>query len=323
MIDEPPLKRKPNIIEPQPPNPEPTVIEPQPPKPEPFVGRLPSQLKPGRASKLPVAVKWGAGLVAVFIALVIYQKSCTPPSSPKPPDLFAENLNGVKLEMLRVPGGPFLMGSPDSEEGRNEDEGPQHRVAVPDFYIGKYEVNQAQWKAVMGANNNPSSFNGDDRPVERVTWNDAKTFCEKLRSMTNKAYRLPSEAEWEYACRGRTTGAYAGNLDAMAWYSDNSDSKTHPVGQKLANAFGLYDMHGNVWEWCEDFYHYSYGGKHGNPPTDGSAWLDGGDSSYRVIRGGAWGNESGIIRSASRKGEAPNERYYKYGIRVAISGGTH
>src|SRR5262245_3490295 len=322
MIDESPLKVEPNIIEPQPPKPEPTVISLQPHKPEPIVSESTSQPKSDRQGQLPKLVKWGAGLVAVFIALVIYQKSCTPPSPPKTPDLFTENLNGVKLEMLRVPGGTFLMGSPKSEEGRNEDEGPQRQVNVPDFYIGKYEITQSQWTAVMGANNNPSSCKGDDRPVEQVTWNDAKAFCEKLSGMTNKTYRLPSEAEWEYACRGRTTGAYAGNLDAMAWYSDNSDSKTHPVGQKLANAFGLYDLHGNVWEWCEDVYHDSYGGQHGNPPADGSAWLEGEDSSYRVIRCGAWGNESGVNRSASRKAEERNERFHKYGIRVAISGGT-
>jgi formylglycine-generating enzyme required for sulfatase activity len=232
---------------------------------------------------------------------------------------FAENLNGVKLEMLRVPGGSFLMGSPDSEEGHNEDEGPQHQVTVPDFYIGKYEVTQTQWKAVMGANNNPSSFKGDDLPVEQVSWNDAKAFCEKLSRMTNRPYRLPSEAEWEYACRARTTGAYAGNLDAMAWYVDNADYKTHPVGQKQANAFGLYDMHGNVWEWCEDIYHESYGGKHGNPPADGSAWLVGGVPNFRSLRGGAWGNGSRIVRSATRSGSPVGERYFKFGFRVAVS----
>src|SRR5262245_9231209 len=245
-----------------------------------------------------------------------------PLSPPKPPDLCSENVNGVKLNMMRVPGGPSPTRSPKSEVGRNKDEGPQRQVTVPDFYIGKYEVTQAQWKAVMGANNNPSDFKGDDLPVEQVTWNDAKAFCEMLSGITNKTYRLPSEAEWEYACRARTIGAYAGNLDAMAWYADNADYKTHPVGDKLANAFGLYDMHGNVWEWCEDVYHDSYGGQRGNPPADGSAWLDGGDSSYRVIRGGAWGNESGFNRSASRKREERNERFHKYGIRVAISGRT-
>jgi formylglycine-generating enzyme required for sulfatase activity len=192
-------------------------------------------------------------------------------------------------------------------------------VTVQDFYIGKYEVTQAQWKAVMGADNNPSSFKGDDLPVERVTWNDAKAFCEKLNRMTSRTYRLPSEAEWEYACRARTTGAYAGNLDAMAWYADNADYKTHPVGQKQANAFGLYDMHGNVWEWCEDIYHTSYDGKHGNPPADGSAWLSGGVSNFRALRGGAWGNESRIVRSATRSGSPIGEQYFKFGFRVAAS----
>ena len=146
--------------------------------------------------------------------------------------------------MVYVTGGTFLMGSPDNEPDRDSDERPQHRVTVPGFSMGKYEITQAQWKAVMGTN--PSYFKGDNLPVENVSWNDAKEFCSKLSQMTGKQYRLPTEAEWEYACRAGTTGPYAGNLDAMAWYSNNAGFKTHPVGQKRPNAFGLYDMHGNV-----------------------------------------------------------------------------
>jgi formylglycine-generating enzyme required for sulfatase activity len=229
---------------------------------------------------------------------------------------FTDDLNGVPLEMIFVSGGTFKMGSPKGK-GRDE-ERPQRDVAVPDFYIGKYQITQAQWEAVMGAN--PSYFKGDPAlPVENISGNDAKKFCEKLSKMTGKAYRLPSEAEWEYACRTGTTGDYAGDLDAMAWYDKNSDGKTHPVGQKRANTFGLYDMHGNVWERCEDYWKDNYNGA----PTDGSSWsiemassshrrlkMEGGygdvDDDFslirydRVIRGGSCNLNEDRCRSASR-----------------------
>jgi len=214
--------------------------------------------------------------------------------------------------MVRVYGGEFLMGSPSNEEGRSVDEGPQRHVTVPGFYIGKYEVTQAQWKAVMGSGNNPSSFKGDDLPVENVSWNDAKDFCQKLTAMTGKTYRLPSEAEWEYACRAKTTGAYAGNLDAIAWYSNNSGNRAHPVGQKQANAFGLFDMHGNVREWCEDHWHNNYNGA----PTDGSAWVDiSRSASDRVLRGGGW--DYSDCRSALRNSFSPGNRDYNLGFRLS------
>ena len=189
---------------------------------------------------------------------------------------FTENLNGVPLEMIRVPAGTFTMGG-----NGGDDEKPSHPVNVPSFYIGKYEVTQKQWQIVMG--NNPSHFKGDDLPVESVSWNDAKEFCKKLTEMTGQTYRLPSEAEWEYACRAGTMGDYAGKLDEMAWYRKNSVIKTHPVGQKKLNAFGLYDMHGNVWEWCEDVWHDNYN----NAPKDGSAWTDSAKQGDRVLRGGS------------------------------------
>jgi len=225
---------------------------------------------------------------------------------------FTDDLNGVPLEMIFVPGGSFKMGSPEGVGDDNER--PQRDVTVPGFFIGKYQVTQAQWEAVMGKN--PSSFKGDPAlPVEIVLWNDAKEFCEKLAKMTSKAYRLPSEAEWEYACRAGTTGDYAGDLDAMAWYSDNSGDKTHPVGQKQVNAFGLYDMHGNVWEWCEDVWHDSYKGA----PTDGSAWLSGGDSTNRVLRGGSYVNLACDCRSAYRSTYVARLIVDRVGLRVCVS----
>jgi len=208
------------------------------------------------------------------------------------PKTFTEDLgNGVKLEMVEVPGGTFQMGSPEAEKGRHSWEGPQHQVTVSAFAIGKYEVTQKQWQAVMG--NNPSNFKGDDLPVEEVSWNEAKEFCQKLSRQTSKNYRLPTEAEWEYACRAGTTGAYAGTLDEMGWYKDNSGGKKHAVGQKKPNAFGLYDMHGNVWEWCSDWYG-SYASMAVTDPVGASS------GSYRVIRGGGWIFDAVNCRSAER-----------------------
>ena len=164
---------------------------------------------------------------------------------------FEEDLgNGITLEMVKIPGGKFTMGSPEDEEGRDEDEGPQRDVNVPAFFMGKFEVTQEQYEEVMG--NNPSHFKGDKRPVERVSWNDADEFCKKLSQKTGRTYRLPSEAEWEYACRaGTTTRFHFGeNITPDLANYDNKIRETTPVGKFRSNAFGLYDMHGNVWEWC-------------------------------------------------------------------------
>lgn len=224
---------------------------------------------------------------------------------------YSENLSGVVSEMVYVPSGTFMMGSP-SGVGDN-DEHPQHQVNVQGFYMGKYEVTQAQYRAVMGTN--PSHFTGcDECPVEEVSWNDAQEFIRRLNSMQSRyTYRLPSEAEWEYACRAGTTGDYAGNLDSMAWYSSNSGGRTHPVGQKQANGFGLYDMHGNVWEWCEDWYHDSYNGA----PSDGSAWISGGEQYHRVLRGGSWVWDADLLRSANRVRKAPDVPGFDVGFRLA------
>ena len=205
--------------------------------------------------------------------------------------------------MVLVPGGSFLMGSPENEPGHSGKEGPRHSVTMRDFYIGKYEVTQAQWRAVMGGN--PSHFKGDDLPVENVSWDDAKDFCRRLSEMTGARYRLPTEAEWEYACRAKNDGASAGALDEMAWYGNILDVTTHPVGRKQPNAFGVYDMHGNVWEWCEDDWHKNYA----NAPSDGSAWVDKPSRGpYRVVRGGDWNDSAVTCRSSNRSADLPGRR---------------
>jgi formylglycine-generating enzyme required for sulfatase activity len=227
----------------------------------------------------------------------------------------AVNLNGgVSLEMVEIPKGSFCMGSNDGEAN----EKPVHQVTINySFYVGKYEVTQAQWQAAMGSN--PSSFKGGlaepfiKLPVEQVSWEDAQNFINKLNDGNDGfTYRLPTEAEWEYACRAGTTGDHAGNLSAMAWYAENSENRTHTVGQKQPNAWGLFDMHGNVWEWCQDRYHDSYNGA----PTDGSAWLSGGEQKYRVLRGGSWLVDASGLRSAIRTLDTPDARNDFVGFRV-------
>jgi formylglycine-generating enzyme required for sulfatase activity len=223
-------------------------------------------------------------------------------------EVMIENLgNGVTLEMVKIPGGRFLMGSPETEAKRDDNEGLQHYVDVPEFWMGKYVVTQQQWQAIMG--NEPSYFKGKNHPVERVSWNNATEFCQKLSKKTGRDYRLPSEAEWEYACRaGTTTPFYFGetitgelaNYRASETYADEPKGKyreqTTPVGQFPPNAFGLYDMHGNVYEWCQDVWDSSYDVS----PVDGSAWVNGGNSRRRVIRGGSWYSYPWWCRSANR-----------------------
>ncbi|NEN92545.1 MAG: SUMF1/EgtB/PvdO family nonheme iron enzyme [Okeania sp. SIO3H1] len=222
-------------------------------------------------------------------------------------EIMTENFNGVSLEMVKIPAGRFLMGSPETEAGRTDSEGPQHYVDVPEFFMGKYPVTQAQWQAVMG--NHPSHFKGENRPVETVSWNDATEFCQKLSQITGKKYTLPSESQWEYACRaGTTTPFYFGetitselvNYNGNFPYADAPKGiyrkETTDVGIFPPNSFGLYDMHGNVWEWCQDVWHDNYEGA----PTDGSAWEIGGASNRRLLRGGSWNNDSRDCRCARR-----------------------
>jgi formylglycine-generating enzyme required for sulfatase activity len=224
---------------------------------------------------------------------------------------YIQNLGGgVKLQMVNIPAGTFLMGAPELEEGSSDYQRPQHRVHVPAFYIGKCPVTQAQYEAVMGAR--PSYFQGGDRPVETVSWHDAIEFCQKLSQLTDRHYRLPSEAEWEYACRAGTTTAfyYGETLDnAVANYRSE---ETNVVGIYPANAYGLYDMHGNILEWCADRYH----GNYIDAPTDGSVWAHQGNSAY-VLRGGSWYSKPSYCRSSARMYYQPDYRCAYFGFRVA------
>ena len=217
------------------------------------------------------------------------------------------------------------MGSTDNENGWAQYTTPVHQVTLQAFDIGAYEVTQAQYQAVMGTN--PSDFqeangypNTENNPVEMVSWYDARAFCTALSAMTGRTFTLPSESQWEYACRAGTTTLYSyGDSDAMlgdyAWWYNNSGPQTHPVGTKLPNPWGLYDMMGNVWEWCLDSWHDNYDGA----PTDGSAW-EPETGAYRIIRGGAW-NYVGPwhFRSACRVTENnPDRRNDTIGFRIVV-----
>ena len=228
--------------------------------------------------------------------------------------------------MIRIPGGNFIMGAPKTEEGSRDSERPRHQVTVSTFFMGKYPVTQAQWRAVASLPEvnrelqaKPSFFEGENRPVECVSWLDAVEFCQRLSVHTNKNYRLPSEAEWEYACRaGTTTSFHFGEIitSDLANYGDacaNRYSETTDVGYfGVANAFGLYDMHGNVCEWCADHWHTNYQGA----PTDGSAWIDSydNDNRSRVLRGGSW--YKGSCHSAYRVKFSSDGREYNDGFRL-------
>ncbi|MFB2879587.1 formylglycine-generating enzyme family protein [Floridanema aerugineum] len=258
-------------------------------------------------------------------------------------EYFVEKLGaGVELDMVLIPGGSFMMGSPEYELGRSDNESPQHLVTIKPFFMGKYPITQAQWKAVavlppikQELNLDPSHFKGANRPVERISWLDAVEFCDRLTEKTKRKYRLPSEAEWEYACRAETTtpfhfgetisrdfANYNGNYTYGAGSKGVTRGETTPCGSfGVANAFGLYDMHGNVWEWCADRWHDNYEGA----PNDGSAWIDQPNQNqnesqiYRLLRGGSWYVNPEVCRSAVRINLVPGYNDFNIGFRVVCA----
>lgn len=267
--------------------------------------------------------------------------AASPQSSPTryspifPPSNYQERLpGGAMLDMIAIPAGSFFMGTSTEDieqvlrletwfkrwqvEKWLRPEMPQHRVSVPAFSISKTPITQEQWQAVMQTN--PSHFSAPLRPVENVSWWDAVEFCDRMTQLTGKPYRLPTEAEWEYACRAGTQTLYSfGNskqpLRNYAWYTWNSRHQTQPVGQKQPNAWGLHDMHGNVWEWCEDNWHESYNGA----PIDGDAWIEQGHPTKHVVRGGSWYSLADDCRCVYRFCYDASFRYPSIGFRVVAS----
>jgi formylglycine-generating enzyme required for sulfatase activity len=243
---------------------------------------------------------------------------------------FIEDLGGgflgdeIRLEMVAIPGGRFLMGSPITELGRNQSESPCHEVSVQPFYLGKYAVTQEQYQLVMG--NHSSRFKGKKLPMERVSWEQSVQFCQKLSQKTGRVYRLPSEAEWEYACRARTTTPFffgdtvspeIVNYHGKYPYGDTPKGlyRQQTIALGFPNTFELYDMHGNIWEWCSDRWHANYD----QAPTDGSSW-EAGTNNSRVLRGGSWQDKARHCRSARRHWSRPDICCDFYGFRVACSG---
>ena len=262
-------------------------------------------------------------------------------------EYFTEYLgDGVALEMVSIPGGKFQMGTPQDEKASQENERPQHIVDVEPFFMGRYPITQAQWKIVANLPqierslefDEPSYFKGDNLPVERVSWYDAQEFCQRLSIKTGRRYRLPSEAEWEYACRAKKStpfhfgktittdlanycgqdkeingrlwkGTYGGELPGV------DRQQTTEVGSFPPNAFGLCDMHGLVWEWCADYEHENYL----NAPSDGSVWLSDDNEEYRILRGGSWDSFPHLCRCGSRFSENPDVKDKEFGFRVVCS----
>ena len=251
---------------------------------------------------------------------------------------YAEDLgNDTLLKMVEIPGGTFMMGSPEDEAERQNSEGPQHEVMLGEFFMGMYPVTQAQWRVVAALpqvnqklDPDPSRFKGENRPVENVSWHDAVEFCARLSVQTGRGYGLPTEAEWEYACRAGTSTPFhygemittdLANYDGEHTYNDGPKGarrgETTNVGSFPANAWGLYDLHGNVWEWCLDHWHKSYADKPDGLKAGGDApWLSEDEEADRSLRGGSWYNYPWACRSAVRFYHPPVERLHFYGFRV-------
>jgi len=237
-----------------------------------------------------------------------------------PPKEIAVDLGkGVKLEMVLIPAGEFLMGSPDSDKDASAEEKPQHRVRITKpFYLGKHPVTQEQWEAIMASN--PSNFKGPKNPLEEVSWDDCQQFLDKLNAKVgtrNKRFLLPTEAQWEYACRAGSSTKYCfgddeSELGEYGWYMANASDRPQPVGQKKPNAFGIYDMHGNLGEWCQDWYSAGY---YANSTTDDPSGPTTGTTC--VNRGGGWDRPERYCRSAFRSYYVPEFRLDFVGFRVA------
>lgn len=235
----------------------------------------------------------------------------------------------IKLEMMGIPAGVFLMGSSESETEKRENETPQHEVNLQSFYLGKFPVTQAQWLAVAkDLPNTSADFRGDDLPVVNVWLEKAIDFCAELSALTGENFHLPSEAQWEYACRagtitpfsfGETITTDLANFDGEQPFGQTPKGEFRkrltPAKNFTSNDFGLYDMHGNVWEWCADIWHENYVGA----PNDGSAWLEGGDRGYCVQRGGSWLDRASNCRSAFRVGDIAHNNDHIVGLRVCLT----
>ncbi len=252
----------------------------------------------------------------VLLCILLASRSMTSVYGKQPKEI----TNSIGMKLVLIPAGTFTMGSPAEEVGRIYDE-TQHEVTISmSYYFGAYEVTQDQYEKVMG--DNPSKFKGAKNPVETVSWDDAVTFCKKLSELpeeteAGREYRLPMEAEWEYACRAGSKIRYRFGdspilREETAWFGENSERKTHPVGEKKANRWGLYDMHGNVYEWCQDWY-----APYPSGTTTNNQWPSG--SSGRVIRGGSWAGGATFCRAAMRSAIDPSRRTSANGFRVAIS----
>jgi len=312
----------------------PSKVEPPPPEPSILKGKTTATVLSGFARKvtpnIDVLQKFTFNIVTVDRKGKINHRET------KQASYFTEDLGqDITLEMVDIPKGSFKMGAPAREAENGYYERPQHQVTIKPFLLGKYPITQAQWEVVANLpkiqydlDPDPSDFKGKNLPVEKVSWYHAVEFCARLSQKTGSSYRLPSEAEWEYACRaGTTTPFHFGDTVTpdLVNYDGNSSygsapkgiyrEKTTVVGSFPPNSFGLYDMHGNVWEWCQDVWHDNYNGA----PADGSAWESGGDSKNRVLRGGSWYNNAVDCRAASRGNISAGLSDWLWGFRVAVA----